>query len=285
MNPLLALLASVLLVAALGKVRGAFGRYEAMSTALGELVPSERTAVGIWRALAIVEASVGVLLLAFPASRIPAALAATTLLCASVYTLMVLKKAPERPCGCFGVTAQAPSSPSTFTRALLLAATAAALALAGPGWAEVAPAEWWLVAAVAEAAALVAISPDLRATVAALARRGVPACLVSYVPPETSRVLLARSPVWERLADVIEPAALVDDWRDGCWSFLSYRTGWKGEQATAVFAIRVPPGPQHVRAMVVEDRTGRVVLEDRHVDHRGRPWFRARRRSAEHAPA
>ena len=278
MNPLLVLLALVLILAAVGKLRGRFGKDQAMSTALGQLVSTERVAVGIWRAIAIAEAAVGTALLTFPSSRVPAAGALVMFLGASGYVLLAHGTAPGRPCGCFGSTAETVTT-TTLARALLLASTAATLAAVGRRWQDDVSFRWWLLATTADALVLAYLSPDLRAAVTQLVGRRVPACLTSHVPLETCRVMLARSSVWSRLGRLVDGAEFADHWRDGCWSFLAFRTTWNDEPATAVFAIRVPPGPQHVRATIVDDRTGRAVIEDHEVGRRSRLALRWRGRN------
>lgn len=281
MNPLSGLLAAVLLLAVLAKSREGFGRGAAASSALTRIVSTEG-AVGVWRAVFVTEAAIGTALLVFPASRIPAVVAATMLLVASAYALLALKKAPERPCGCFGVTTGQPTTALTLARALLLTVTAATVAAVGGHWKAVAPLSWWLTAAGMEALALTAMSPDVRTIAAELVRRQVPSCLTSYVPLETCRVLLSRSGTWKRLEPLVDGPELVDHWRDGCWAFLCFRASWKGDDATVMFAIRLPPGPQHVRAIVIDEGTGQVIVQDHEVGHRW-PWSRRRRESNQHA--
>jgi hypothetical protein len=280
-NPLSALLAAVLLLAVLAKLREGSGPGAAASSALGRLLSTEG-AVGVWRAVSVAEAAVGICLLTFPASRVPAVVATTMLLAASCYALLALKKAAERPCGCFGVAIGEPTTALTLARALLLTATAATIAAVGGHWKAVVPLSWWLLAAAVEALALTAMSPDLRAIAAQLVRRQMASCLTSYVPLERCKVLLSRSRVWKRLEPLVDGAELVDHWRDGCWSFLCFRTSWKDDDATAMFAIRVPPGPQHVRAILVDDRTGHVIAQDHEIGRRW-PWPHRRRESNQHA--
>lgn len=284
MNPLSVLLAVVLLLAASTKLGNRFDRMTAMRTALARFVP-EGAAVAAWRVLAVLEAAVGAGLLTSPRSRLPAAAAAFMLLAASSYALLALKKAPDRACGCFGAAAGEPVTALTAARALLLAATATTLATIGDHWTSLATVRWWALAAGTEALALVAVSPDIRASVGALVRRRMPSCLTSYAPLETCKLLLARSGVWERLGPVLDGAELADHWRDGCWSFLSFRTSWNEQHATAVFAIRVPPGPRHIRAAVLDDRTGRVLARDHEVGRRRWSWLPPRRRNNDHALA
>jgi hypothetical protein len=284
MNPLSVLLATVLLLAASTKLGNRFDRATATSTAFAQFVP-EGAAVGAWRVLAVLEAAVGVGLLTFPASRLPAAVAAFMLLAASGYALLALKKAPDRPCGCFGAATGESVTALTAARALLLAATATTLATIGGRWTSAAAVRWWALAAGVEALALVTISPDVLASAGSLVRRRMPSCLTSYAPLETCKLLLARSGVWERLGPMLDGAELADHWRDGCWSFLSFRTSWNEEHATAVFAIRLPPGPRRIRATVLDDRTGRVLAQDHEVGRRRWSWLPTRRRSNDHVLA
>jgi hypothetical protein len=283
MNPLSGLLGTVLLLAATTKLRHGFGRGAAPSTALGRFLPEQGT-VGVWRLLSLAEAAVGICLLTFPASRLPALAAGTMFLAAGAYALLALKKAPERPCGCFGISTGERTTIRTPARALLLTAMAATAAAVGDRWTDVAPLGWWLVAAGAAAIVVVVVSPDIRGAGAGLVRRRTPACLTSYVPLETCRVLLAGSEVWKRLHPLVEGAEPTDHWRDGCWSFLSFRVAAREGDATAVFALRGPPGPRHVRAVVVDEKTGRLIAEDYETGRRRR-WLQARHNSNEQAVA
>ena len=46
-------------------------------------------------------------------------------------------------------------------------------------------------------------------------------------------------------------SSIVDHWRDGCWRFLAFPAKDHGRNATAVIAVKLPPGAVHVRGAVV----------------------------------
>lgn len=51
-----------------------------------------------------------------------------------------------------------------------------------------------------------------------------------------------------------------DRWREGAWSFLAFDAEYEGSMATAVFAVPVREDPDWVRAAIVDESDGRVLL-------------------------
>jgi hypothetical protein len=49
--------------------------------------------------------------------------------------------------------------------------------------------------------------------------------------------LLRRSPLWADAHPYLAADAPSEQWRDGCWRYLSYPATFEGEAATAVFAL------------------------------------------------
>ncbi len=54
---------------------------------------------------------------------------------------------------------------------------------------------------------------------------------------------------------------ILDHWRDGCWHFLAFPAKDDGASATAVMAVKLPPGRVQVRGAIVPDDTSLPVKE------------------------
>src|SRR5712692_4529768 len=228
--------------------------------AAAAFVPNARALRRLWRLAGIVEASVAFAILG---SRWPiesALAAAVTLLSAGAFAAAARIRAPGKPCGCFGHASELITW-WTVARALALAVAAVLIAAASAPWYRAAtkPAFWLLL--LLEFAILLAIFPGVRKAFTSSAVNKIEDCLTASVPLEESVAALKASVIWTDWAHHVRaPDAYADYWRDGCWRFFTFPSS-RNEPATAVFGVRLPPGPADYRAALVDDLTGEVLLQ------------------------
>jgi hypothetical protein len=257
------LVASILLLAAVGKVDVARrGRpLDALDQpALGALPDAAVRAA--WLMIVFFELGVVVVLVALPSSPWPPFLASSFLAGGAAYAVWSRRVAPDSPCGCFGSFSRAPVSWKTIARASLLAAAALAAGLATGGWADTRGNLWLWLLLVGELGTLAYLSPELYGLWRwFVVGRKAPRCANSEQRLEASLQELRRSSLWAQLRDNLLQPDYADSWRDGCWRFFSFPTRHSGEFATAIFAVRLPPGRHAYKGAIVRDSDGTVLLQ------------------------
>ncbi|WP_262287027.1 hypothetical protein [Micromonospora sp. MA102] len=147
--------------------------------------------------------------------------------------------------------------------------------MAAAGLATVAPGAWPAaltdrplaggVVLLAEAAAVVALSPELEAGWLLPLRR-LRARLTNPLRGGTGLPLLATvqqvqlSDPYRRIAPLLR-SDVREHWDDGEWRFVGHAARYQGRPATAVFAVPLADGgPDAVRVAVVDDATGQTLL-------------------------
>ena len=220
-------------------------------------------AVGAYRAVGVVEAVVGLLLLAPPVLVVEGYAAAALSVGMLGYLAYGKIKAPDAGCGCLG-DKEAPITARGFVRAGLLVALSV-FAVAGSAWW---PTERPLATVglvVVELAVFAALSPELdhrwlfplrrwRVRMShPLANREV------VVPLESTVQQLTRSTVYKSVVTMLS-SDLLDHWDEGEWRLLAYSARTPDGPATAVFAVpRLDYRPDDVRvAMVPEEQEALV---------------------------
>ncbi|WP_084965828.1 MauE/DoxX family redox-associated membrane protein [Thermoactinospora rubra] len=243
-------IAAFLIWAALMKLLSRRMRSQAGQTALARLAGPAR-AVPLLRLVAAAELAVSGLLLAPPSSPWDAAAAAALSAGFLAYLTYAAIAAPEASCGCLGAHGRRVDRRS-FARAGLLLAMSVLAAAAGPY--PISP-ESAVLAAV-EAAALIALSPELdrhwltplRRLVVRL-RNPLAVRDPGLIPLETSLQLLYRSPAYCSASAHLS-SDVQDFWDDGGLRFASFAARGR----TAVFSIPLyGGGPADVRVALVDE--------------------------------
>jgi hypothetical protein len=96
------LISIVLLVAGISKLIECVHQTRADRTALAILLGGQVRSARVWRLIAAIEAMVGLAMLVLPSLRAPVVVAAAIMVGATTYSAWALRKAPDRPYGCFG---------------------------------------------------------------------------------------------------------------------------------------------------------------------------------------
>lgn len=224
----------------------------ARRSALRRLVGKERV-VAAYRAVGVVEAVIGLLLLAPPVVAAEAYAAVALSVGMLGYLTYARVKAPDSSCGCLGEK-HTPVRWRGFARAGLLVVLSALGAL-GVSWLD-SPAVTVPVVLV-ELAVVVALSPELdhrwllplrrwRIRMShPLANRTV------EIPLESTVQQLHRSAAYRAVADQLT-SDLLDHWDEGEWRILTYAARTDSGAATAVFAVlRLDYRPDDVRVAMV----------------------------------
>ncbi|WP_186316020.1 MauE/DoxX family redox-associated membrane protein [Catellatospora sichuanensis] len=260
------LLGLVLLWSARLKLLSPHAAAAAGRSALARLVGDER-ALPTYRLVGVVEAALGLVLLAPPTLPAEALAAAALSLGFTGYLVYARLAAPESSCGCLSAT-RTPVRWRSFARTGgLLAASLLALP-ATVGWFDVLrtrplPAVALLLA---EAALLVALSPELDRhwldplrQLKVQVTRPLPAGGFD-VPLDSTVEQLHRSPVWRETA-VLLTSDLREHWDDDGWRILVFTARHFGQEVSAVYAVpRLRYRPAAVRVVLIDEPTGRVVL-------------------------
>jgi hypothetical protein len=80
------------------------------------------------------------------------------------------------------------------------------------------------------------------------------------VPLEVTLAMLRRSEAWHRwLPHLTNAEEVRDQWRAGCWRFISFNGDFQGRPAIAVFAARVGDNRPEIRVAFV-DQDSDVIL-------------------------
>lgn len=234
----------------------------ARRSVLARITGKER-AIGAYRAVGVVEAVVGLLLLAPPVLVVEAYAAAALSVGMLGYLAYGKMKAPDAGCGCLG-DKEAPITARGFVRAGLMVALSL-LAVTGSGWwPTVRPLET-IGLVVVELAVFGALSPELdhrwlfplrrwRVRMShPLANREV------VVPLESTVQQLWKSTVYQSVVTQLS-SDLLDHWDEGEWRLLAYAARTPSGPATAVFAVpRLDYRPDDVRVAMVPEEQDALV--------------------------
>ena len=232
------------------------------------LVPliGERFALPAYRVLGGVELIAGGLLVLPPALWTEAAAGAVLATGFLAYLGYARRAAPTSSCGCLSAR-RTPIAWRSFARAgALLLAALAGTAAAGD-WLSALAARPVALGAVllAEAAAIVALSPELDTLWLLPARRAWarvthPLRGGSGVPLLSSVQQLQQSEAYRRLGALLR-SDVREHWDEGPWRFVSYAARYHGRPVTAVFAVPLLRyEPESVRVAMVDDATGGTLL-------------------------
>jgi hypothetical protein len=192
--------------------------------------------VGVaWAALAIAELVVGALMLTGIAAPLPEFAAAAGLGLAAVVALWGMRNAPDTGCGCFGTKSE-PVTARTVVRAGVLAGLALAAAIAGGVWTDALSHPLAIVLGLAVGLALLATTPELRPRDVRL-RAGQAVCSHRPAPPRQTLERLRGSELWADAREYLAADVPTEEWRDGCFRYLTYPANYAGQAATAVFAL------------------------------------------------
>lgn len=237
----------------------------AQRTALPRLL-GQRRALPAYRLLGGVELALGALLLLPPARRPAAAAAALLAVGFLAYLAYARRAAPASSCGCLSARAT-PVSGRSLARAALLVVAASLAVLAPGGWpaALTTRAPAGPVVLLAEAALVVALSPELDATWLLPLRR-LRARLTHPLRGGSGLPLLATlqqiqlSDAYRRVAPLLR-SDVREHWDDSDWRFVGHAARFQGRPVTAVFAVPLADrDPDTVRVAVVDDSTGQTLL-------------------------
>jgi hypothetical protein len=226
---------------------------QARRSVLARLVGRERV-VGAYRAVGVVEAVVGLLLLAPPAYAAEGYAGAALSVGMLGYLAYGKLRAPDSSCGCLG-DKHTPVRGRGFARAALLGVLSLFAATATESWLNSPLATVGIL--VVEAAVVVALSPELdRRWLLPLrrwrVRRSHPLARHTVEIPLESTV----RQLWKSAAyrSVVEQLAsdLLDHWDEGEWRLLTYAARTPDGPVTAVFAVpRLSYEPDRVRVALV----------------------------------
>lgn len=255
------LVSVVFLVAGSSKLRVAGSSQLGDSAAmLRRLVPGSVVplALGALGAIELALAGTGLVPIS---SRFSLAASAGLLTVFTGYQIWTVRVAPGTPCGCFGARTREAASRWTILRTGLLAlAAAGGAALGGTSGANAVSLVLGLALAIAEAAALATFTENRSKRVLASIRKHDQDCATVRVPLETTLTVLRQSDAWRSWRRHLSDAEEIrDQWRSGCWRFVSFNADYHGRAAVAVFAARVGDKRSDVRAALV-DRDSDVVL-------------------------
>jgi methylamine utilization protein MauE len=207
----------------------------ATNTLIARVLPA-RIPVGVaWTALAIAELLVGALLLAGVAAPVPEYVAAAGLGAAALVALWGMRNAPDAGCGCFG-TKSDPVTAWTVVRAGVLCALALVAAIAGGVWTDALSQPLVIVFGLAVGIALLATTPELRPSDVRL-RASQAVCSHRPAPPRQTLERLRGSELWADAHEYLAADVPTEEWRDGCFRYLTYPANYAGQAATAVFAL------------------------------------------------
>src|SRR5262249_45496754 len=109
-------------------------------------------------------------------------------------------------------------------------------ALGGGPWYDLFHAPLALLAAVAAGAALAALTPELKPRDVRM-RAYQTVCAHKPASPGSALTRLRASALWADAHDYLLADTPSEQWRDGCWRYLTYPASYEGEPATAVFAL------------------------------------------------
>jgi hypothetical protein len=253
------LIGLLLLWSSYGKVVDRHSAEQARRTALPRLV-GETRAAPVYRAVGVVEAVIGLALLAPPVWTVEAIAAVVLAAGFTGYLIYAKIVVPEASCGCVGSSAK-PVGRRAIGRALLLLTTASAATTAGTGW--------WsseVLFLVPEAALFVMLSAELdRYWLLPLRRlrlritHPLSGTATDAVPLSATQRRLLLSPAYRAVNGLLR-SDIRDYWDDEDWRFVSYTAKYDGRAATAVFAVpHHDSTPESVRVAVVDETSGQTL--------------------------
>jgi uncharacterized membrane protein YphA (DoxX/SURF4 family) len=210
-------------------------REPATDTLIARVLPKPIPVGVAWMAVAIAELVVGVLLLVGAAAPVPEFVAAAGLGIAALVALWGMRNAPDVGCGCFGTKSE-PVTARTVVRAGVLCGLALVAAIAGGVWTDALSHPLATVFGLAVGVALLATTPKLRPRDVRL-RAGQAVCSHRPAPPRQTLERLRGSELWADAREYLAADVPTEEWRDGCFRYLTYPANYAGQAATAVFAL------------------------------------------------
>ena len=243
----------------------------AWNSALSKMLPRREWAVAAHRLIGAGELLVAALLLLSPWHWLGIRIATVFAIGFIVYMVVARRIAPNRSCGCMGGKATRISRWSVLRAAWLLMLTLVGW-IAQDFWANALVAAPWLVLPIAiEAIVIWQLSPE-RGKALSMRHLFVSA-MRSWLDPECRGVAFDWEPMEAKLRDTATFQQLVpllgartDQWREGCWGFITYAANYQMRNATAVFAVPVRFDAGDVSAAVVDDATNATLLVRPAVD-------------------
>lgn len=214
-----------------------------------------------WGALGVLELALALTGLVPISSQISLAASASLLTLFTSYQIWIARVGPGAPCGCFGAHLRETASAWTILRTGLLAVAAAGGAVLG-GTSGTDRSALFLAGAlaIAEGLLLASLSVSVRGRALALIRGSGQDCATVRVPLEVTLAALRRSEAWHRcLPNLANAEEVRDQWRAGCWRFISFNADFQGRAAIAVFAARVGDNRPEIRVAFV-DQDSDVIL-------------------------
>ncbi len=199
-------------------------------------------------------------------------LAASLLFIVATCALIELRASrPDVGCGCFGDFSTTPVSVRTIARSAILA-IASLVTIRLPPLAVPKPSAVpeLVMICVPELILLALLSPEIGE---ALIRLGYSEpCELHDVPVERTVSALRRSKQWRRNVALVSSDQPVDVWRELCWRYLVYPSGYADGQADAVFAVSLRQRPPTVRYALVNRVTGQPLQMPARAPGRWRGW-------------
>lgn len=233
----------------------------AQRSVLAKLTGKERV-VGVYRAVGVAEAVVGLMLLAPPALAVEAYAAAVLSAGMLAYLVFGRWKAPESSCGCLSEK-HTPVRGRGLARAGLLLVLSVVAATASGSWLDRPLATVGLL--VVEAAVIVVLSPELDHRWLLplrrwrVHRRHPLAYHVVEVPLESTVQQLWKSDAY-RTVEAQLTSDVLDHWDEDEWRLLTYAARTSSGPVTAVFAVpRLDYAPDTVRVALVPAEDGILV--------------------------
>ncbi len=258
------MIGTTLLWAGVWKVFVPRAREIAARSALSLLFRQKSTTQTIYRLIGVVEITVALLLLLPP--HLWWEIRSTTGLATAfiVYLFFSVKADPGRPCGCLGGREVAVSWHTLVRAGLVLVLTVVGWKAQDFWLMALAARPWYLNLVAAEALLFIGLSPELdwawiKSPALADQARAEDDCATAAVPLSETQQQLRESASFRTLSGFLK-SELLDHWREGCWLFLCFAAEYKHRKATAVFAVPTLRQPHRVRAAIVDEADGTVLL-------------------------
>lgn len=261
------LVSAVFLVAGSSKLQAGSAQLAGVATMLKRFLPTSVVPTG-WGTLGALELALAGAALVPASSRFGLAASAGLLAIFVSYQVWIARAAPGTPCGCFGARTREVTSGATILRTGLLSVAAATGAVIG-GTSGANPLSLMIgmAFAIAEGVALALLTMRPQAALASIRRGQEQDCATVRVPLDVTLAVLRRSDAWRRWRSHLSDAGEIrDQWRSGCWRFVSFNADYHGRAAVAVFAARVGDRRSDVRVALV-DRESDVVSLPREAKH------------------
>ena len=243
--------------------------------ALADLLGQKRIAAIILRVVGVLELCIGSAILVNPGWPWPRWAAVGVAAGGAVYATVALRFAPGTGCGCFGMASSRAISPGTVVRGLSLAAAAGATVTTSTSWTGAFSASpgLALVVVTVETACFAGLFREELASLSwrrddrgEVAHTDIEDCATALVPPEVTMQRLVASEVWAALRPHLTDERPVDQWREGCWRFVCFPAAHGNREATAVFAVRLPPDAARCTGAIVTDDSDELAAR---VESRG----------------